>query len=247
MKKQARERSQLEMRAKQQAAKKRQLPTAEEQEKVTEKRRIAVMQVEQGKEKLQRLLAERDELEKSIRLEWDAKIDKFKQEALLKEAEAVNALKLKHDEEMKQFIRDVEAQDKADDDELALKLSELDDEKKRRAEGGKSEAAPEHTEVDVSPIPKKQKLDEPLKENDTADAKEPSDLYDDLFESSAKQTHKEEESDQELFGDSDDEAEKPPEVQKKDELKVGLSNILCSGLESLVHALTLHFCQSNRK
>eukprot|EP00956_Cyclotella_meneghiniana_P044965 scaffold346486_cov73-Cyclotella_meneghiniana.AAC.1 len=64
MKKQARERSQLEVRAKQQAAKKRQLPTAEEQEKVTEKRRIAVMQVEQGKEKLQRLLAERDELEK---------------------------------------------------------------------------------------------------------------------------------------------------------------------------------------
>eukprot|EP00956_Cyclotella_meneghiniana_P011049 scaffold15467_cov71-Cyclotella_meneghiniana.AAC.5 len=120
---------------------------------------------------------------------------------------------------MKQFIRDVEAQDKADDDELALKLSELDDERKRKA-------APEHTEVGVSPIPKKQKLDEPLKENDTADTKEPSDLYDDLFESSAKQTHKEEESDQELFGDSDDEAEKPPEVQKKDELKVVKSQMV---------------------
>lgn len=230
-KKQARERSQLEMRAKQQAAKKRQLPTAEDQEKITEKRKIAVMQVAQGKEKLQQLLSERDELKKSIRSEWDAKIDKFKQEALLREAEAVNALKLKHAEEMKQFIQNVEAQDKADDDELAMKLSELDDEKKGRAEGGQSEAAPEHPEINVSPIPKKQKLDEPLEEKHMTDTKDPSDLYDDLFESSAKPTHKEEESDQELFGDSDDDAEKSPEGQKKDELKVGWPKIiLCFGL-----------------
>ncbi|KAL3771240.1 hypothetical protein ACHAWO_005180 [Cyclotella atomus] len=223
--KKAREQSQLEMRAKQQVARKKQLPTPEEREKIAEKREAAVLQITQGKEKLQKLLLERDELEKSIRSEWDEKIKKFKKDSLLKEEEAINILKSNHEEEMKQLKQDVEAQNKADDDELAAKLTEMDEEKKRKADGDKTATAPTSdnttSELNAPSTPKRQKLNEPVEDGEMGDSKEPNDLYDDLFESPVKAALKQEEiedSDHELFGDSDDEVEKSPGGQKKEEL-----------------------------
>jgi hypothetical protein len=223
IRKKTREQSQLEMRAKQQAAKMKRLPTAEEQEENVKKREAAVLQFEQGKERLSQLLAQRDELTKSIREEWDEKIEKHENESLLKEEEAITALKVKHEEEIKQLIDDVEKQNKADEEELALKLSEMD---KAIEEKREPEPAPASDGVSaLSTPPKKQKIEEQSQDNAAADGKEPNDLYDDLFESPVKPFHKEEaeESDHELFGDSDNEAEKSPGDQKKDELKVRLT------------------------
>lgn len=244
--KKAREQSQLEMRAKQQVARKKQLPTPEEREKIAEKREAAVLQITQGKEKLQKLLLERDELEKSIRSEWDEKIKKFKKDSLLKEEEAINILKSNHEEEMKQLKQDVEAQNKADDDELAAKLTEMDEEKKRKADGDKTATAPTSdnttSELNAPSTPKRQKLNEPVEDGEMGDSKEPNDLYDDLFESPVKAALKQEEiedSDHELFGDSDDEVEKSPGGQKKEELNVRLSYFLMSLSLLLLLLLTL--------
>ena len=226
MKKKALEKSQLEMRAKQLAAKKRQLPTPDEQEKVAEKRAAAVLQVSQGREKLAKLIAERDELEKNIKSEWDEKIDQFKKDSLIKEEEIINALKTKHSEEMKQMIQQIEEQNKADDDELVLKLNELDEQKKKRASGDKEVVASESNsknDVSLTSTPERQKLNDAPKKDSAPDDKEPNDLYDDLFDSPMKAAQKEQtvdESDNELFGDSDAEADKSLGDQKKDELKV---------------------------
>ena len=232
--KKAREQSQLEMKARQQAAKKKELPTAKDQEKTAEKRDAAVLQVKQGREKLQKLIHERDELEKSIKSEWGEKIEKCKKDSQQKEEEVINALKSKHEEEMKQLKQDVEAQNKADDEELAAKLSEMDEEKKRKASGDHSEPAPTSTEnmsdLNVALTPNEQKSDESAEKGEATEAKEQNDLYDDLFESPAKPAPKEEnadDSDHELFGDSDDEVEKSPGDKKKEELKVRLQEYDC--------------------
>lgn len=241
--KKAREQAQLEMRAKLQAARKKQLPTPEEQEKIAGKREAAVLQMSQGKEKLQKLLLERDELEKSIKSEWDEKIEKFKKDSLLKEEEAINLLKSSHEEEMRQLKQDVEARNKADDDELAAKLTEMDEEKKRRADGDKTETAPT-SESNVT-MEKRQKPNEPVEDGETADSKEQNDLYDDLFESPVKAAPKQEDvedSDHELFGDSDDDVEKSPGDQKKAELKVRY-RIFLALLLPLLAAQLLYFQQ----
>ena len=226
MKKKTLEQSQIETRAKQLAAKKRQLPTQDEQKKIAEKRAAAVLQVAQGREKLAKLRAQRDELEQSIQSEWDEKITKFKKDSLMKEEEVINALKTKHSEEMKQLVQDIEEQNKADDDELALKLNELDEETRKRISGEKEVVTPKSDSkksLSLTSTPERQKLNDTSKKDDAPDDKEQNDLYDDLFESpvkAAQTEHTIDESDNELFGDSDEEADKSLSDQKKDELKV---------------------------
>ena len=192
--KKALEQSQLELRAKQLAAKKKQLPTPADQETITERRAKIELQVTQGKEQLEKLLFQRDEMEKNIRAEWDNKIEIFKNESSLKEEGTINELKVKHDIDMKQLMEDIEAQNKADEDNLAAKLSEMDEENEKRAIGVKREVAPaagDKSEITVVPDPKRQKLNELASANDVTDSKELSDI----LNSSKSLEYKEDESD----------------------------------------------------
>ena len=227
------EQTQREMtKAKQLASKKNNNEATEHTEKTkAEDREAAVLQVAQGKERLQNLIQQRDELERNIRAQWEAKIDKFKEDSLHEEEQVLNELKTKHAKEIKQMTEDMMAQNKADEEELALKLGEMDEEKKRKLAGEDGERAAssvDNAELTVPSAPKRQKSNDSVKDDDAVDIKteEASDLYDDLFDSPMKSIHKaekEEESDHELFGDSDDnEADKPLSVQKSEELKVRL-------------------------
>ena len=116
-----------------------------------ENRDAAVLQVSKGKEKLEQLILQRAELEKTIRSEWDEKIKKYEHESMRKEEEILNALKSKHEQEMKQMMEEVKAQNIADEDELSLKLSAMNEEKKRKLENGNSvlEFMKNHTHINI--------------------------------------------------------------------------------------------------
>lgn len=200
-----------------------------------ENRDAAVLQVSKGKEKLEQLILQRAELEKTIRSEWDEKIKKYEHESMRKEEEILNALKSKHEQEMKQMMEEVKAQNIADEEELSLKLSAMNEEKKRKLENGiKHDAAPtsiNHSELAAPSTPKRQKLNVSSKDDDAPDSKteEAREIYADLLDTPIKLVPKEdkaEESDLELFGDSDDDNDKPLCVQKREELKVGYHHLI---------------------
>jgi hypothetical protein len=100
------EQSQLEMtKARQQASLGNTQNTSVEKRDKTaaENRETAVLQVAKGKERLEQLMLQRAELENTIRSEWDEKIKKFKNDSMQKEEEILNALKSKHEQEIKQM------------------------------------------------------------------------------------------------------------------------------------------------
>jgi hypothetical protein len=226
------EQSQLEMtKARQQASLGNTQNTSVEKRDKTaaENRETAVLQVAKGKERLEQLMLQRAELENTIRSEWDEKIKKFKNDSMQKEEEILNALKSKHEQKIKQMMEEVKAQNIADEEELTLKLSVIEEDKKRKlADGTKREAArtsANHSELAAPSTPKRQKLNASSKDDDApvSKTKEASEVYTDLFDSPVKLHPKEdkaEESDLELFGDSDDDNDKPLCVQKREELKV---------------------------
>eukprot|EP00804_Cyclotella_cryptica_P017608 CCRYP_006751-RA/>CCRYP_006751-RA protein AED:0.03 eAED:0.03 QI:3210/1/1/1/1/0.75/4/200/168 len=126
------------------------------------------------------------------------------------------------------MMEEVKAQNIAEEEKLALQLSQMEGEKKRKiADGIRNEGAPasiNHSAQTTPSSPKKQKLSESSKVDRAPDSKteESGELYDDLFGSPVKMASREdkaEESDQELFGDSDDDNDKPLCAQKREELK----------------------------
>jgi hypothetical protein len=185
-----------------------------------QEREAAVQQVQEGRGQLEKLSMQRTELENREHSEFRAKIDKFTEESLQEAETVMKQLKQQHDREVKLMIEEAQRVNESDERELAAKLCEMDEDKKRKADVAVSGEG-------TSQCPKKQKTEKSTIDTESS-AEADGELYQDLFGESPVKTNskpKAEESDDEtdLFGDISDEDDKPTNVprsvKKKEELK----------------------------
>mmetsp|Transcript_16493 Transcript_16493/g.32810 ORF Transcript_16493/g.32810 Transcript_16493/m.32810 type:complete len:499 (+) Transcript_16493:86-1582(+) len=87
------------------------------EERRQEKERMA-SQLEEDQVRLQKLMDEREELEKSIMAEWKAKIESYKVESLKKQQEEIKKLEEKHEKEVEQLTEEARVENEKDDAKL---------------------------------------------------------------------------------------------------------------------------------
>ncbi len=89
-----------------------------------EKERVA-SQLEESQVQLQKLMEEREELEKSIKAEWKTRIESYKEESLKKQEEEVKKLEEEHYKEVEQLTEEARVENEKDDTKLKQFIVEM--------------------------------------------------------------------------------------------------------------------------